>query len=121
MAALFHRNIHFDNEHVIYYRKYSPRKVLRPGVFNAIAYNGGRFSRLEENIFQIPSDVDAFSFNNEIVILHPMNFERIFGYEEMYEAASQNALQQIAATHHYVDIGNLTTFVGTVDCPALQS
>ncbi|WP_379156081.1 Kiwa anti-phage protein KwaB-like domain-containing protein [Paenibacillus sp. sgz5001063] len=105
--------VSFDNEHIIYYRKYSPGKILRPGVFNAIAYNGGRFSRVEENIFQIPNDVDAFCFNNDIVIMQPMNFERIFGYEELYEAASQNALQQIAATHNYVNMTDLNTFVGT--------
>ncbi|QGQ93799.1 DUF4868 domain-containing protein [Paenibacillus psychroresistens] len=103
----------FDDEHIIYYRKYSSGKILRPGIFNAIAYNGGRFTHVEENIFQIPNDVDAFSFNNEIVVLQPMNFERIFGYEELYETASQNALQQIAATHNYVNMVDLSTFVGT--------
>lgn len=105
--------VSFDGEDVIYYRKYSPGKILRPGFFNAIAYNGGRFSRVEDNIFQIPNDVDAFYYNNEIVIMQPLNFERIFGYEEMYEAASQNALQEIAATHNYVNMIDLNTFVGT--------
>lgn len=103
----------FDNEQIIYYRKYSPGKILRPGWFNAITYNGGRFAHIEENIFQIPNDVDAFLFNDEIVVMKTINFERIFGYEELYETASQNALQEIAATHNYVNIADLTTFVGT--------
>jgi hypothetical protein len=102
-----------DQEDVIYYRKYSPGKILRPGSFNAIVYHGGRFSRMEDNIFQISDDMDAFFFNDEIMITKTLNFERIFGYEEMYEVAAQTALEQIAAVHTYVDIAQLNVFIGT--------
>lgn len=77
--------------------------MLRNGVFSAI----------EEDVFQIDPSVDAFLHNNEITILHMTNFERIFGYEELYEAAATSALQEIAATHNFVDIAALTGFVST--------
>ena len=105
--------ISIDQEDVVYYRKYSPGKILRPGGFNALVYDGGRFSRMEDNIFQISDDLDAFFFNDEILITKTLNFERIFGYEEMYEVAAQTALEQIGAAHTYVDIAQLNGFIGT--------
>ena len=78
-----------------------------------LCYHDGTFSAIDEDVFQIDSGVDAFLYNNEITILHMMNFERIFGYEELYEAAANSALQQIAATHNFVDITALTNFVSS--------
>ncbi|GIP43198.1 hypothetical protein J45TS6_16570 [Paenibacillus sp. J45TS6] len=105
--------IQFDGEELIFYRKYSNGKILSRNTFDAIMLRNGIFSAIEEDVFQIDPTIDAFTYNNEIIILHMTNFERIFGYEELYEAAATSALQQISATHNFVDIAELTGFVDT--------
>ncbi|MDN4070906.1 DUF4868 domain-containing protein [Paenibacillus vini] len=105
--------VQFDGEELIFYRKYSNGKILSRSTFDAITLRNGVFSAIDEDVFQIDPSVDAFLYNNEITILHMTNFERIFGYEDLYEAAAQSALQEIAATHNFVDIATLSGFVST--------
>ncbi len=105
--------IQFDDDELIFYRKYSNGKILSRNTFDAMMLRNGTFSSIDEDVFQIDPNVDAFFYNNEITILHMTNFERIFGYEELYEAAATSALQEIEVTHNFVDITALTTFVST--------
>ena len=49
--------------------------------------------------------------NGEILIFQPNNFERIFDYEEKYEAAATNALQQLTQDLDFVDMDALQEFV----------
>jgi hypothetical protein len=105
--------ISFGDEAIVYYKKYSPGKVLKKGLFNALLFRDGRFSELEDDVFQIHNDFDAILMNQEIIILKAIHFERIFGYEELYEHAAQTALVELAATHNYVDTDLLTTLVST--------
>jgi len=105
--------IQFDGDELIFYRKYSNGKILSRNTFDAMMLRNGTFSAIDEDVFQIDPGVDAFLYNNEITILHMTNFERIFGFEEMYEVAATSALQEISATHNFVDITALTGFVSS--------
>ncbi len=105
--------IEYGNQHIIYYRKYGNGKVLKRGTFDGLLFHGGRFSQIESNVFQMDNKIDAFYSHDEFIILQHTNFERLFGFEDQYESASATALEQIAATHNFVDIDLLTTFVGT--------
>lgn len=105
--------IQFGNHHVIFYRKYSNGKVLKGGSFDALFFRAGRFSEIDSTVFQIDGKIDGFCFEDELVILQNNNFESLFGFDDHYETASGMALQQIAATHDFIDIAELTLFVGT--------
>lgn len=105
--------IQFDNQFVIYYRKYGNGKVLRSGTFDALLFQAGRFSKIESTVFQIDSNIDAFCLGQELIILQNTNFERIFGFDDHYEVASVTALKEIAVAHQFVDIDQLTEYVDT--------
>lgn len=47
----------------------------------------------------------------KFLIFQPNNFERIFDYEEKYEAAATNALQQLTQDLDFVDMDALQEFV----------
>ncbi|MWC27172.1 Kiwa anti-phage protein KwaB-like domain-containing protein [Paenibacillus sp. MMS18-CY102] len=105
--------IQFDDQFVIFYRKYTNGKVLKSGTFDALLFQAGRFSQIESTVFQIDNNIDTFCLGQELIILQNTNFERIFGFDDHYEASSGAALQQIAAAHDFVDINLLTEYVGT--------
>ncbi|AUD24472.1 Kiwa anti-phage protein KwaB-like domain-containing protein [Bacillus cereus group sp. BC251] len=103
--------VSYNQHNIIFFRKYSRNKVLKRNWKDAIIFRDGTFSKAEEPVFQIDDKIDSLYLNGEILIFQPNNFERIFDYEEKYEEAATNALQQLTQDLDFVDMDALQEFV----------
>ena len=100
-----------DNNKVVWFRKYNKSMVFKKGNLDAMFFKDGKFSKIEHDVFKVDNKVDCFIWNDEIYISQHNNFEKIFSYEDQYEAKSSEALQMIKETFSYIDHDSLKIYV----------
>ncbi|WP_203363658.1 Kiwa anti-phage protein KwaB-like domain-containing protein [Bacillus sp. REN10] len=105
--------IEFEDNKLVWFRKYSKGKVLKKGFKDAVLFKDGKFSKVEHDVFQIDGSVDCFAWNEEIYISQHHNFEKIFSYEDQYEAKVDEALETFKETFTYIDHQSLQTYIET--------
>ncbi|MEC0902421.1 MULTISPECIES: Kiwa anti-phage protein KwaB-like domain-containing protein [Bacillus] len=89
--------IRYDNQRIMYFRKYSKGKILKKGVSNAMMFKDGSFKNISDyDVFRIDDYIDCIYYEGEVYIIHSGNFERIFGFETQYETAAKRNLGIIA-------------------------
>lgn len=105
--------IQYGNKEIIFFRKYSRNKILKQNIFDAVVFKNGRFSAMEDDVFQIDSQIDCMLLNSELIIFQTNNFEKIFGFDDLYEVAANQAMEQIEQTFNFIDAEVLASFVST--------
>lgn len=104
--------IEMNDKKLVLFRKYSKGKVLKKGFRDAVLFKDGKFSKIEHDVFQIDENVDCFIWNEEIFISQHHYFEKIFSYEDQYEAKFGEALEAFKQ-FTYIDHESLEQYVQT--------
>lgn len=89
--------IEVSESEVIYFRKYTPSKVIRDRGTVGLVFDGGHFSAIRGEVFNIDSQVDCLCINGQVYILNGPSFENVFGYREWHQQQAQATLKGLGA------------------------
>lgn len=83
--------IETENETLLLFKKYSPKKLLEKGIMSLVARNG-TLDKLNENVLALEEHYDAAlllkneeNYKPQVFVLNRSQFEYLFSFNEFYE------------------------------------
>lgn len=80
---------------VLFFRTYTSKKELSRSAWFAIVLKQGQYDRLTDNLFLFDQHVDCIARGDNLFIFKKDNFQKIFRFYEMLEAAAEQTLEVI--------------------------
>jgi Kiwa KwaB-like protein len=94
-------------EPVILFRTYSHSKELTRSSKLAVLFENGQYDKIEDPVFVFDHQIDCIATGDSLFIFRKHNFQQIFRFYEMVEAAAKVTLQAIKK---HIPIENFETF-----------
>jgi len=94
-------------EPVILFRTYSHSKELTRSSKLAILFENGQYDKIEDPVFVFDHQIDCIATGDSLFIFRKHNFQQIFRFYEMVEAAAKVTLQVIKK---HIPIENFEAF-----------